>query len=70
MNMLFIYEPHISQSPHLQKRREKNGYGEPFQAWEMWPSPHLEKPVGSEPRQAGPMPRDRFSREESGLHCT
>ena len=23
-------------------------YGELFQAWEMWPSPHSEKPVGSE----------------------
>ena len=23
-------------------------YREPFQAWEMWPSPHSEKPVGSE----------------------
>ena len=23
-------------------------YGEPWEAWEMCPSPHLEKPVGSE----------------------
>ena len=23
-------------------------YGEPFHAWEIWLSPHLEKPVGSE----------------------
>ena len=45
-------------------------YGELFQAWEMWPSPHLEKPVGSEVRQAGPTPTDRFFCGESGPHCT
>ena len=45
-------------------------YGEPFHVWEMWPSPYSEKPVGSEVRQAGPTPMDRFSCGESGLHCT
>ena len=33
---------------------------EPFQAWEMWPSPHSEKPVGSEVWWAEPTPMDRF----------
>ena len=32
-------------------------YGEPFQAWEMWPSPDLEKPVGSEVGGQDPRPR-------------
>ena len=45
-------------------------YREPFQAWEMWPSPHSEKPVGSEFHRAGLMTTDRFSRGESGLHYT
>ena len=31
-------------------------YGEPFQAWEMWLSPHLEKPVGSDVGGQGPHP--------------
>ena len=34
-------------------------YGEPFQVWEMWPSCHSEKPVGSEVGQAGPAPMDK-----------
>ena len=47
-------------------------YREPFQAWEMWPSPHSEKPVGSEipPPPAEPMATDRFSCGESGPHFT
>ena len=32
-------------------------YGEPFQAWEMWPSPHSEKPVGREVSGQDPHPR-------------
>ena len=42
-------------------------YRELFHVWEMWPSPHSEKPVGSEVQQAGPTPTDRFPRGESGL---
>ena len=30
--------------------------GKPFQAWEMWPSPHSEKPVGSEVWRQDPHP--------------
>ena len=30
--------------------------GEPFQAWEMWLSPHSEKPVGSEVGGQDPHP--------------
>ena len=30
--------------------------GEPFQAWEMWLSPHAEKPVGSEVGWQDPRP--------------
>ena len=45
-------------------------YREPFCAWEMWPRPHLGKPVGSEIQHTGPKPTDRFSCGESGLHCT
>ena len=36
-------------------------------------SPNVQKPFllyGSEVRQAGPTPTDRFSHGESGLHCT
>ena len=36
-------------------------YGELFQAWEMWPSPHSEKPVGSEVGQQDPHPRIHFA---------
>ena len=36
--------------------KEKKHYGELFQAWEMWPGPHSEKPVGSEVQRAGPTP--------------
>ena len=38
--------------------------------WEILPSSHLERPVESEVRHIGPMPTDRFSRGESGLHYT
>ena len=31
-------------------------YRELFQAWEMWPSPHSEKPVGSEVGGQDPRP--------------
>ena len=31
-------------------------YGEPFHTWEMWPSPHSEKPVGSEAGGQDPCP--------------
>ena len=31
-------------------------YWEPFQAWEMWPSPHSEKPVGSKVGGQDPRP--------------
>ena len=34
------------------------------------PSPHSERPVGGEVQHTGPRPMDRFSCEESGLHCT
>ena len=30
--------------------------GEPFQVWEMWPSPHSEKPVGTEVGGQDPHP--------------
>ena len=33
-----------------------NHCGEPFQAWEMWLSPHSEKPVGSEVGGQDPRP--------------
>ena len=35
---------------------EKGMYGELFQVWEMWPSPHSEKPVGSEVGGQDPRP--------------
>ena len=60
----------------LDPREEGSGreyekyYRKPFQAWEMWPSPYLEKPVGSEVWWAGRTLTNRFSRGESGLHCT
>ena len=46
--------------------------GEPFQAWKMWLSPHLEKSVGSMVGGQDPHPwsKDRFSSGKSGLHCT
>ena len=50
--------------------RERVGladYGEPFQVWEMWPSPHSEKPVGSEVQRAGPTPTDRVSQGNQAL---
>ena len=31
-------------------------YREPFQAWEMWPSPHTEKPVGVRSGTQDPHP--------------
>ena len=34
------------------------------------PSSHSERPVESEVWHTGPTPMDRFSRGESGLHCT
>ena len=32
-------------------------YGELFQVWETWPSPHSEKPVGSEVGRQDPRPQ-------------
>ena len=56
------------------ERKGLNGgeYGELlFYSWEMWFSPHLEKPEGGgQGWQAGPMSMDRFSRGKSGLYCT
>ena len=34
------------------------------------PSSHSERPVRSEVQHTGPIPMDRFSHRESGLHCT
>ena len=34
-----------------------HGYGELFQAWEVWLSPHLEKPVGSKVGEQDPCPQ-------------
>ena len=38
-------------------------------AW-RGPSSHSERPVGTEVQPTGPTPIDRFSRGESGPHCT
>ena len=39
-----------------QKSEKQNNRGEPFQAWEMWLSPHSEKPVGSKAGGQDPRP--------------
>ena len=38
------------------REREREGYGELFHTWEMWLSPHSEKPVGSEVGGQDPRP--------------
>ena len=69
-SMYFCLDTHLTGEQAYNPSMCCDWYGEPFQAWEMWPSPHSEKPVGSEVPQAGPTPTDRFSCGESGLHCT
>ena len=38
--------------------------------WGMYPSPYLERPVGTEVRHTGSIPMKRFSHGESGVQCT
>ena len=43
--------------PYLSRPwKSKANCGEPFQVWEMWLSPHSEKPVGSEVGKQDPRP--------------
>ena len=56
--MLAARVPHQDSAPDTRKANLVNIIfcGEPFQAWEMWLSPHSEKPVGSEVGGQDPRP--------------
>ena len=51
------YSPNVAYLASQERGDQGDAYGEPFQAWEMWPSPHSERPVGSEVGTQDPCPR-------------